>query len=142
MLLVAAVVFLLPAGGRCEELPLTRVGQVLIVGNEKTSLRPILRCLHLYPVQVFTAADLRQAEKNLFRLGRFVGNPTVVVLHNPDDPECEFKDILITVVEKEGTNFYDVIYDWLGDWGTLRDVNSRAMTTHLCVLFFYNACRP
>lgn len=78
-----------------------RVGQVIIVGNERTKQNVILRQVPLYSGQVLTYPDLRVAERNLARLNIFETNgdvrPTVTVL----DPETdsEFKDLLVQVQE-------------------------------------------
>jgi outer membrane protein insertion porin family len=86
-----------------QEKPPARVGQVFIVGNEVTRQNVILRQVPLYPGQILTYPDLRQAERNLARLNIFEANgesgvrPTVTVI-NPDD-DNEFKDILVQVQE-------------------------------------------
>src|SRR5262249_43322311 len=86
-----------------QERPPARVGQIFIVGNEVTRQNVILRQVPLYPGQVLTYPDLRQAERNLARLNIFEANaesgvrPTVTVI-NPDD-DSEFKDILVQVQE-------------------------------------------
>jgi outer membrane protein assembly complex protein YaeT len=86
-----------------EEKPPARVGEIKIVGNERTRQNVILRQVPLYSGQVLTYPDLLQAEKNLTRLGIFESSPdgtekpTVMVL-NPD-MDSEFKDILVTVKE-------------------------------------------
>ncbi|MCY2947300.1 MAG: outer membrane protein assembly factor BamA [Gemmataceae bacterium] len=80
-----------------------RVGQILIVGNERTKQNVILRQVPLYSGQVLTYPDLRVAERNLAKLNIFEtspdGNvrPTVTVL----DPEgdSEFKDLLVQIQE-------------------------------------------
>jgi outer membrane protein assembly factor BamA len=82
-----------------------RVGQIIIVGNERTKQDVILRQIPLYPGQVFHYPDLRQAERNLARSAIFEVNPdegvrpTVTVVDNPQNPDSEFKDILVTVQE-------------------------------------------
>jgi outer membrane protein assembly complex protein YaeT len=87
-----------------EEQP-ARVGQVFIVGNDRTMQNVILRQLPLYPGQILTYPDLKQAEKNLARLGIFEMSPesgvrpAVTVLDNPLDPDNPYKDILVTVQE-------------------------------------------
>jgi outer membrane protein assembly complex protein YaeT len=86
-----------------EERQPARVGQIIIVGNERTRQNVILRQIPLYPGQVLTYPDLRLAERNLTRLNIFASSPdgsvhpTVTVL----DPESEnaIKDILVTVQE-------------------------------------------
>jgi RNA polymerase sigma factor (sigma-70 family) len=79
-----------------------RVGQIIIIGNTKTPTEAILKQVPLYPGQVLSYPDLKAAEKNLERTGRFVVDPgkgvrpTVTVREVPDS---EFKDIIITVQE-------------------------------------------
>jgi outer membrane protein assembly complex protein YaeT len=88
-----------------EERPPARVGQIFIVGNDRTMQNVILRQLPLYPGQILTYPDLRIAERNLARLGIFDGGPdnstrpTVTVLDNPLDPDNPYKDLLVTVQE-------------------------------------------
>jgi len=78
-----------------------RVGQVLVVGNERTKQNVILRQVPLYPGQVLTYPDLRAAERNLTRLNIFEANenvhPTVTVLDS--ESESDYKDILVQVQE-------------------------------------------
>jgi len=78
-----------------------RVGQVLVVGNERTKQNVILRQVPLYPGQVLTYPDLRAAERNLTRLNIFESSenvhPTVTVL-DPEN-ESEYKDLLVQVQE-------------------------------------------
>ena len=98
-----------------QEHPLERVGQLFILGNTRTRMDVILKQVALYPGQISSREDLRTAEENLVRLDRFVVDPvkrihpTVTILVNPNDPKSEYKDILITVEEKETTGL-------LGDW--------------------------
>jgi len=86
-----------------EERPPARVGQIFIVGNERTKQNVILRQVPLYPGQVLTYPDLRIAERNLQKLGIFEssqdGNvkPTVTVI-DPESPS-PYKDILVNVQE-------------------------------------------
>jgi outer membrane protein assembly complex protein YaeT len=86
-----------------EEQPVARVGQIFIVGNERTRQNVILRQIPLYPGQILTYPDLRVAERNLTRLNIFAAtpdgatHPTVTVL-NPES-DSVFKDILVTVQE-------------------------------------------
>ena len=88
-----------------NEKPVARVGQIYIVGNDRTRQNVILRQLPLYPGQILTYPDLKQAEKNLSRLGIFESNaesglhPTVTVLDNPLNPDDPVKDILVNVQE-------------------------------------------
>lgn len=87
-----------------QERPPAKVGQVIIYGNEVTKQNVILRQVPLYPGQILSYPDLRQAEKNLGRLGIFEANaegvrPTVTVI-DPDS-DTEYKDVLITVQETQ-----------------------------------------
>jgi hypothetical protein len=81
-----------------------RVGQIFIVGNERTESEIILKQVPLYPGQVLSYPDLQAAEKNLAKLGIFQVDlkkgvrPTVTVV-DPDGPG-EFKDIIVNVKEK------------------------------------------
>jgi outer membrane protein insertion porin family len=85
-----------------EERQPARVGQIFIVGNTRTRQNVILRQVPLYPGQVLSYPDIRQAERNLAKLNIFEASPdgairpTVTVLDNTDSP---FKDILIQVQE-------------------------------------------
>ena len=93
-----------------EEASQARVGQIFIVGNERTRQNVILRQLPLFPGQLLTYPDLRQGERNLQRLGIFENGqgqngqpgdpnakPTVSVI-DPDNPS-QYKDILVSVQE-------------------------------------------
>jgi outer membrane protein assembly complex protein YaeT len=88
-----------------EERPPARVGQIFIIGNERTRQNVILRQVPLYPGQLLTYPDVAQAERNLARLNIFETKPeegirpTVTVLDNPANPDSEFKDIQINVQE-------------------------------------------
>jgi RNA polymerase sigma factor (sigma-70 family) len=75
-----------------------RVGQVFVIGNEKILSSVIADQLELYPGQIYSAADLRAAERRLARLGGFKSPPKVIVL-DPDG-DSPIKDIRITVEEK------------------------------------------
>ncbi len=78
------------------------VGEVIIVGNDRTSDGTIRRVVQLYPGQVLHMEDVRQAEQAIADLGLFVVDPekgirpTVSVLESPG----EFKDVLVRVQEK------------------------------------------
>ena len=82
------------------------VGQVIVVGNEKTPMEVILRQLpaSLTPGQKFKEADLKLAEQRLQRLNLFEVNPqtgvhpTVTVLDS--NPNLPIKDILVHVHER------------------------------------------
>jgi outer membrane protein assembly factor BamA len=79
-----------------------RVGQIFLVGNERISAESILAHVPLYPGQVLTYPELRQAEKTLAKLGLFVVDPangirpTITVA----DRDGVYKDLVITVKEK------------------------------------------
>ena len=134
---LAAVLAFLGFSGCCraedppEKLPRGRVGQIFIVGNTKTRMNIILDKLSLYPGQIFAQDDLKNAEKSLVRLDRFVIDPikgirpTVTVLDNPNDPTGEYKDIVVTVTEKPSRSFYHVLYDVVDEWGYLVDIRFR-----------------
>jgi outer membrane protein insertion porin family len=87
-----------------EQAP-ARVGQIIVVGNERTKQNVILRQVPLYPGQVLSYPDIRQGERNLARLGIFESSPdgsvrpTITVLDNPQMPDSEFKDLLVSVQE-------------------------------------------
>ncbi|NBO92380.1 MAG: outer membrane protein assembly factor BamA [Planctomycetia bacterium] len=80
-------------------------GQVIIVGNERTDQRVILRQIPIYPGQTLTYPDLRLAERNLARLNIFESSPdgsvrpTVTVRDNPFNPDSNVKDIVVNVQE-------------------------------------------
>src|SRR5262249_54302850 len=82
-----------------------RVGQIIIVGNERTRQNVILRQVPLFPGQVLSYPDVKRAEQNLTRLGIFETSPdgsvkpTITVMDNPTNPESPFKDVLINVQE-------------------------------------------
>ncbi|MFM7151900.1 MAG: outer membrane protein assembly factor BamA, partial [Gemmataceae bacterium] len=88
-----------------EERAPSRVGQVFIVGNERTKQNVILRQVPLYPGQVLSFPAMREAERNLARLNIFETSPdgsvrpTVSVLDNPLDPDSPYKDVLVSVQE-------------------------------------------
>jgi len=75
--------------------PFKAVGQVLIVGNEKTAADLILKAVQLSPDQILTDADLRKAEQNLKRLGLFDAATVSIV-----ESQSDWKDVLVTVKEK------------------------------------------
>ncbi len=75
-----------------------RVGQIIIVGNERTRQNVILRQIPLYPGQILTYPDIKLGERNLQRLNIFANQPeppTIEVLPS-DNP---YKDILVKVQE-------------------------------------------
>ena len=99
-----------PAPGQVDvsyqvtEKPQSKVGQIIIAGNDVTRDNVILRQVGLYPGQILTYPDLKIAERNLTKLNIFEVDPakgikpTVTVL-DPDGDK-EFKDILVTVQEE------------------------------------------
>jgi tetratricopeptide (TPR) repeat protein len=80
------------------------VGQIIIVGNNRTPQDVILDKLALYSGAPLNYPDLRKAEANLVRLNVFETDPdrgvrpTVEVI-DPDGPN-PVKDVLVTVEEK------------------------------------------
>jgi outer membrane protein assembly factor BamA len=78
---------------------LARVGQIFIIGNERTRHDVILRQVPLYPGQVLSYPDMKAAERNLERLHIFATTPRVTVVDNSADLDSPYKDILITVQE-------------------------------------------
>jgi uncharacterized protein (TIGR03067 family) len=90
-----------------KEPPPARVGQIFIVGNEKTPQTVILKQIPLYPGQVLDYPSLRKAEAQLAQLKLFVVDPqkgirpTVEVIDRDGDP---YKDILVTVQEANTGN--------------------------------------
>jgi uncharacterized protein (TIGR03067 family) len=85
---------------------LFKVGEIIIVGNERVPYSAINRQLPLIPGYPFDEEDLKLAEKNLAACPLFVVDsergirPTAVVCDREDNLAGEFKDILITVKEK------------------------------------------
>ncbi|HEY7330086.1 MAG TPA: outer membrane protein assembly factor BamA [Gemmataceae bacterium] len=84
------------------ERPPARVGQVFIIGNDRTRDNVILRQVPLFPGQVLTFPDLDIAKANLSRLNIFTNGqdgpaPEVNVLDREGD--AEFKDVEIKVNE-------------------------------------------
>jgi outer membrane protein insertion porin family len=83
------------------EAPPAKVGQIIIVGNERTMDQVIRKYIPLYPGQPLLYPNLRIAEKNLTKLGIFNVDPaqgirpTLTVLES----DSEVKDILVQVQE-------------------------------------------
>jgi hypothetical protein len=146
--------------GRSEDptKPPVRVGQIFIVGNTRTPMSAILSRVRLYPGQILDMAELAKTEERLARLDRFVVDPgkgirpTVTLVDNPNDPKSEYKDILITIEEKESTPFLCVVCDALDEWGYLLDrlddfgylldVRTRVLIRAALVCYlFYTYCR-
>ncbi len=77
-----------------------RVGQVFIVGNERTKDHVILRQVTEYPGQILSYPDLRVAQHNLERLGIFKpGSVDVTAEDDPNNPDSEYKNIFVKVEE-------------------------------------------
>lgn len=81
-----------------KEKPPARVGQLIIIGNEKISDEAILEQVPFFPGQILAYPDLRIAEQNLSRLKGLKSNPKVTVIDREGDGE--FKDIEIRIEEK------------------------------------------
>jgi hypothetical protein len=75
--------------------PEARLGDIRIVGNEKTSDDVILKAIPFSPGEILSDAGLRKAERNLKRLNLFE-RAAVTVIESPGD----YKDVLVTVKEK------------------------------------------
>jgi outer membrane protein assembly factor BamA len=88
---------------KAEKRPPARVGQIFLTGNKRISDESILAHVPLFPGQILSYPDLKQAEENLADLGLFVVDPatgvhpTITVI----DGGSAYKDILITVKEKK-----------------------------------------
>jgi protein involved in polysaccharide export with SLBB domain len=93
-----------PAPRASEKDTVVRVGQIFILGNSRTESDVILHEVPLYPGAVLSCTDVRTAERNLAKFGKFVIDrdkgirPTVTVI-DPDG-ESVLKDIVIRVEEK------------------------------------------
>jgi hypothetical protein len=81
-----------------------KIGQVIVVGNEKVPDQIIRKAINLYPGQILKYPDLRRAEANLAALNLFVIDsklgirPTITVLDDPSNPGL-FKDVLVQVMD-------------------------------------------
>ncbi len=87
-----------------KERPISRIGQIFVVGNDKISTDSILAHVPLFPGQILSYPDLKEAEKRLAELGLFVVDPATgvhptITVVDPDDHSI-YKDIRITVREK------------------------------------------
>jgi outer membrane protein insertion porin family len=82
-----------------------RVGQIFVIGNDRTKMNVILRQVGLYPGQVLSYPEIRLAERNLARLNIFKTSPdgavrpTITVQDGPEGPDSEYKDVIIKVEE-------------------------------------------
>src|ERR1051326_665756 len=82
----------------------SRVGNIFIIGNDRTREDVIRPQLQFYPGQILSFADIRASEKNLERLGIFENNPETGVrptieVFPQNGPDCPFHDILVHVQE-------------------------------------------
>jgi outer membrane protein insertion porin family len=90
-----------------KERTISRVGQIFVTGNDKISTDSILAHVPLFPGQVLSYPDLKEAEKRLAELDLFVVDPatgvhpTITVI----DPDGDgvYKDIRIMEQEKPKT---------------------------------------
>jgi outer membrane protein insertion porin family len=87
-----------------QQLQPSKVGNVIIQGNEVTKERIIRRVLGIYPGQTLEYPQLRLAQQALVRTQIFETNPekgapTVEVDPRTDFPDNPYKDILVTVKE-------------------------------------------
>jgi len=82
-----------------------RVGNIYVIGNDRTREDVIRRQLRIYPGQILSYPDVRISERNLDRLGIFANNPEtgqkteIEVLPQPD-PNNPFHDVLVKVNEQ------------------------------------------
>jgi outer membrane protein insertion porin family len=82
------------------ERPPSRVGQVFIIGNERTRQNVILRQVPEYPGQILSYPDLLVAKHNLERLGIFKpGSVEVTAQDDPINPDSEYKNVFINLEE-------------------------------------------
>jgi hypothetical protein len=82
-----------------------KVGEIKVLGNDKTPFQKILGELALYPGQDFDAKDLQAAEKRLAATGLFIVDPTKGIRPTVTpviaiDGATDFMDLLIQVQEK------------------------------------------
>jgi outer membrane protein assembly factor BamA len=86
-----------------------RVGEILIEGNQRTKEYVIRRQVifaGLLQGQILQTPDLRQAERNLARLGIFEVNPetgvrpTVTLIEPPPGVDTDYRNILVRVQEE------------------------------------------
>ncbi len=85
-----------------EEVPPAKVGQVIIVGNERTRQNVILRQLPLYPGQILTWPDVQQGENNLKRLNIFQNIPNEspkIDVQQDSVYGNEYRDVIVRVQE-------------------------------------------
>jgi outer membrane protein assembly complex protein YaeT len=83
-----------------------RVGEIIIEGNTVTKDRVIRRVLQLYPNDVLSFPHVREAERDLARLGIFKVDPgegirpTVTVEEPSEDPNNPYRNIRVKVQEQ------------------------------------------
>ncbi len=102
--LIASLVLLIVSpffsGATASQAPPPRIGQVFIVGNVRTQDVVILRRLNVYPGQVLSYVELRQAQKNLERLGIFKpGSVKVTAEDDSNNPASQYKNVFVKVEE-------------------------------------------
>jgi len=99
---------LLPGTALGQQVPAARIGEIIILGNDRTRMNVILRQLEsagLAPGQILSYPDLRIAERNLTKLGIFQTSPDgtvrphIEVRDNPLNPASEYKDLIVHVQE-------------------------------------------
>jgi hypothetical protein len=102
-LIVAAAHINSPTFAEALAPPNLRVGEVFVVGNERTPQTVILRQVPIYPGQILRPRVLRSGERNLARLTWLFlvdkeNRPQVRVI----DPHAKtaFRDVLISVSER------------------------------------------
>jgi outer membrane protein assembly factor BamA len=82
------------------ERPPARVGQVFVVGNERTRQNVILRQVQEYPGQILSYPDMLVSQHNLERLGIFKpGSVSVTAEDDPTNPDSEYKNVFVNVEE-------------------------------------------
>ncbi|HVS38171.1 MAG TPA: outer membrane protein assembly factor BamA [Gemmataceae bacterium] len=80
--------------------PPARVGQVIIINNERTRQNVILRQVPFYPGQVLSYPDLNVAKHDLERLGIFKpGSVEVTAEDDPVNADSDLKNIFVKVEE-------------------------------------------
>ncbi|MCC6420188.1 MAG: outer membrane protein assembly factor BamA [Gemmataceae bacterium] len=82
-----------------------KVGTIEVHGNTVTKDRVIRRVLQLYPGQTLSFPAVRQAEKDLMRLGIFETNPEkgtrpTIVVSEPESPDNPYRNVDVFVTEQ------------------------------------------
>jgi outer membrane protein assembly factor BamA len=82
-----------------------RVGMIFVIGNDRTRQDVILKQVGLYPGQIIDWAEVYRSERRLARLNIFkyspdgAVRPTIWVQDDPNNPDSEYKDVIILVTE-------------------------------------------